>query len=325
MRNKISFTLLLSFFFFYSSLHALDLLTEYRLNGIQNIQKKMDQELAKKEYWGKYLKNIDTRFGYIEKYNNILTCDKSQSTLSLYTKDATQNYKLQNKYNAYTGKIKGDKLHEGDLKTPIGIYNITKKISKLDSFYGPMAFVTSYPNTYDKYKGKDGSGIWIHGLPTEQTRDEFTKGCIAINNENIQCLDRYIDTEKTILIINKEKIQENISKDTLADLLAALYKWRYAWIYNDIETYLSFYTPQFIRFDGMDIEKFTRYKTRIFNKGEQKEIVFKNINIIPYPNHKDLYKISFNEQYRSTSFSFNGDKVLIVKYMHNTMNIVTEK
>ncbi|CAI6147276.1 MAG: hypothetical protein SPLUMA1_SPLUMAMAG1_01934 [uncultured Sulfurimonas sp.] len=58
-----------------------------------------------------------------------------------------------------------DKIREGDLRTPIGVYKLVKKLSKVDSFYGPLAFATSYPNSYDKYLGKNGSGIWIHGLP----------------------------------------------------------------------------------------------------------------------------------------------------------------
>ena len=65
-----------------------------------------------------------------------------------------------------------------------------------------MAFVTSYPNSYDKYRGKNGYGIWIHGLPTEQEREEFTTGCIAIKNSNIESLEENIDIDKTIYIIN---------------------------------------------------------------------------------------------------------------------------
>ena len=323
MQNKL-FLLLFSTLISLN-LFANDILTDYRINGVANIQEKMDKELAQETYWENYLKNIDTRFGYIEKYDNVLTCNKSKSTLTLYAKDANNTYKLQKEYSAYTGKIKGDKRREGDLKTPIGVYNIIKKISKVDSFYGPMAFVTSYPNTYDKYQGKDGSGIWIHGLPTEQERDEFTKGCIAINNQSIECLDRHINIDKTILIIDKAEVKQDISKETLAKLLTQLYKWRYAWIYNDLNTYLSFYDKDFIRFDGMNLERFIKYKTRIFKKKEQKEIIFTQINVIPYPNSQDMYKISFKEQYKSNSFSFTGDKVLIVKFDGKSFKIITEK
>ncbi|MEN8303940.1 MAG: L,D-transpeptidase family protein [Campylobacterota bacterium] len=285
----------------------------------------MDNELTKIEYWNLQLKDLDTRFGYIESYSNILTCDKSSSTLTLYTKDNNASYRLQKQYNAYTGKVDGDKVKEGDLKTPVGIYDITKKISKLDSFYGPLAFVTSYPNTYDKYRGKNGSGIWIHGLPTEQERDEYTRGCIAIDNPSIECLDKNIEIDKTLLIINKEESKEETNKEVLSSILSELYSWRYSWIYNDITNYLDYYSPEFVRFDGMSYKRFLKYKERIFKKEEKKEIIFNNVNVLPYPNSSNIYKITFKEQYRSKSFEFVGDKVLIVKFDNNKIKILTER
>ncbi|WP_373036013.1 murein L,D-transpeptidase family protein [Sulfurimonas sp.] len=321
---KIIFLLLITL-----SLYSNDILTNYRINGIDNIEKQMDLELTKKEYWSNYIKDIDTTFGYIESYPNILTCNKEKSTLNLYRKDLNNTYSFKKEYSAYTGKIKGDKIKEGDLKTPIGIYQITKKLSKktnLDSFYGPLAFVTSYPNTYDKYRGKNGHGIWIHGLPTEQTRDEFTKGCIAIDNTNIECLNRNIDIDKTLLIINSNEVQKNISKETLATILSQLYLWRYYWLFDDIEGYLNFYSDEFLRFDGMNFNKFKNYKTRVFKKVEKKTIIFNDINVLPYPNTQDTYYITFKEFYKSDTFKFTGDKTLVVRIDENkTMKIVTEK
>ena len=324
MQNKIVF-FLVTMIIATLSLDATDILTQYRNNGLANIQKKMDSALASVEYWEKYLQDKNTQFGYLEKYQDILVCNKDASTLTLYIKNKNNIYKKAKEYSAYTGKLPGDKKHRGDLRTPIGIYTLVKKIEKVDSFYGPMAFVTSYPNSYDKYRGKDGSGIWIHGLPTDQKRNSFTKGCIAINNNSIECLDRHIDIKKTLLIINQGAIKTNISKKTLASLLAQLYTWRYAWVYSDVESYLSFYDPKFVRFDGMDIKRFRSYKTRIFKKKERKEIIFNNINVVPYPGAPDLYKISFHELYHSNSFHFEGDKILIAKFHKNHLKIVTEQ
>lgn len=311
------------------NVYAGDILTSYRNNGIADIEKQMDAELAKSEYWDKYLEDKDTTFGYIESYSNILTCDKSQSLLHLYSLDQNRSFKFKKTYNALTGKQKGDKIKEGDLRTPIGIYEITKKLSKdtkLDPFYGPLAFVTSYPNVYDSYRGKNGSGIWIHGLPLEESRDEFTRGCIAINNSNIECLDRNIDISKTLLIINDTEIKKSISKETLSLIMSQLFAWRHAWLYDDIKGYLGFYSTEFIRNDGMNIKDFTNYKTRIFKKVEKKTIIFNNINVLPYPNGPDVYQITFKEFYKSDTFEFNGDKTLIVKLNKNkNIQILTEK
>jgi murein L,D-transpeptidase YafK len=321
---KIIFILLITL-----SLYSDDVLTNYRINGIENIEKQMDLELTKKEYWDNYIKNIDTTFGYLESYPNVLTCNKEKSTLNLYIKDLNNAYIFKKEYSAYTGKVKGDKLKEGDLKTPIGIYQITKKLSRdtnLDSFYGPLAFVTSYPNTYDKYRGKNGHGIWIHGLPTEQSRDEFTKGCIAIDNKNIECLNKNINIDDTLLIINSNQVEKNISKETLSSILSQLYAWRYAWLYDDINSYIDFYSDEFIRFDGMNLKRFKKYKTRVFKKTEKKTIIFNNINVLPYPNAKKTYYIAFKEYYKSDTFKFTGDKTLVIKLdENNIMKIITER
>ena len=328
MQNK--FAALFLFFFlttFFSQLYASDikLLTQYRLNGIDGLEKKLDQELSKQNYWNNYLKNRDTKFGYIESYTNILVCNKSKSDLLVYVKDANNSYELRKNYSAFTGKIKGDKRTEGDLRTPIGVYNLVKKISNVDKFYGPLAFVTSYPNIYDKYEGKTGQGIWIHGVPAHEKRDSFTKGCIAIGNKCIRSLNNELDIKKTLLIINAQSNYKKVSKKELSKVLTQLYAWRYAWKYSNIEKYLSFYSPKFIRYDGMKLKEFKRYKKRIFAKNETKSIIFKQLNIIPYPMHKNTFKVTFNEFYKSNSVTFIGKKILIVKLEDSKMKIITEK
>lgn len=307
------------------NIYATDIVTEYRQNGLAGIEVKLDRALTEKSYWSRYLKNKDTSFGYIEGYPNILVCDKSKSNLTLYKK-ISNKYKKQTSYSAYTGKRKGDKKTEGDKKTPNGIYNIVKKIDKLDSFYGPMAFVTSYPNDYDKYLGKSGHGIWIHGLPTEQKRDTFTKGCIAINNEHIKCLNNEIDYSQTLLLIYPQKHKLGVSKKELSNILSQLYMWRYAWIYNDFNKYISFYDEStFKRADGKQFKWFKRYKTRIFKKNEDKKIIFNSISVIPYPNKKDVYQIVFDEFYQSNTFRFVGNKILMIKMKNKKMKIFMEK
>jgi len=307
-------------------LNANNDLTEYRFNGIKSIQKKMDFELTKLDYWSDYLKGIDTRFGYIESSLSILACSVNNSNIKLYKKDKNKKFVFNSEFNALTGKMKGDKKEEGDLKTPLGIYKLTKKIVKLDAFYGPMAFVTSYPNIYDKYKNKEGSGIWIHGLPEYEERDSFTKGCIAIDNNDIKSLDKKIKFENTLLIIDNKKVDNIVSKEILSHILSQLFEWRYAWINNDIDSYLSFYSKDFKRFDGVGINNFKQYKKRIFSKNEYKSIIFQNINVIPYPNAPRTYQVTFNEIYKSDSFNFKGDKILMVNIdMQSNINIIAEK
>ncbi len=76
----------------------------------------------------------------------------------------------------------------------------------------------------------------------------------------------------------------------------------------------------------MNFNRFKKYKSRIFKKIEKKTIIFNNINIVPYPDSKDIYQITFKEFYKSDTFKFTGDKTLLVRIdENNDMKIITER
>ena len=76
----------------------------------------------------------------------------------------------------------------------------------------------------------------------------------------------------------------------------------------------------------MKYDYFTKNKTRIFNKKEKKKIIFNDIDVIPYPNTNNTFQVTFKEFYTSSSFSFEGNKILIVKIdKDNNFKILTEK
>ena len=305
---------------------ASDLAGLYRTEGADALHRVLDRELTQREYWDALLAEQDTRFGYFENTSALLNCDKNSSTLKFFRRDENGTFRLQNSYGAYTGKANGDKLKEGDLKTPVGVYRLTEKLNKLDPFYGPMAFVTSYPNFYDRIRGKNGSGIWIHGLPADAKREPYTRGCIAIENGDLECLDRNLNYQQALLVID-QNLNIHVDKNALTAILAELFRWRYAWTYNDLETYLGFYGDDFVREDGMRIDAFRDYKTQIFSRNEEKEILFKNIAVIPYPgDDPNLYAVLFDEDYRTRFHTFNGKKGLIVRLKDgNRIQIVAEQ
>ena len=318
----------LVFFIFLSiSLYAeQNLLDLYQKEGSSAIEKVFDTQLSTKKYWNHKLQDMNTSFGYFESINYLLACDKSDASLKLYAKDKNNSFILDENFFAFIGEKKGDKQKEGDLKTPIGVYKLLKKLDNVDSFYGPLAFVTSYPNAYDKVQGKNGSGIWVHGLPLKQERDDYTKGCIAINNTNLKQIEGKINLHKALVYIDKKSFTKT-SKENLVSLLSNLYQWRQAWKENDIETYLSFYDANFKHSKGLNFKRFKRYKQRIFKKSETKRIFFTDINIIAYPmaGQEDVYLITFTEKYQSKSYTFNGEKELYVHLQNGKSTILAEK
>lgn len=310
---------------FITSLFSGEVMDLYRAGGMQAIQKEIDHGTGDTTYWESKLSQKDLRFGYYEATDTLLICGKDRASLNLYHKDQHERFTLLKSIPAFTGKYDGDKLNEGDRKTPIGIYTLTQKLSTVDPFYGPMAFVTSYPNLYDKIRGKNGSGIWIHGVPANGDRDSFTKGCIAINNDELTGLDQAIDYKNTLLLIDS-KLKEHTTLP-YASIISQLYKWRYAWKYNDLQSYLSFYDTTFVRFDGMEYYDFKMYKQRIFDKKESKEILFTNLNIIPYPGERaNLFMVTFDETYTSDKHNFSGQKTLMLLLNNDqSISIISEQ
>ena len=86
---------LLATLLFCVSLHATSIITEYRKNGVENIEKQLDFELTNIAYWSQTLKDLNTSFGYVESYNSILLCDKKNSTLKLYQQNKEKQFTLR--------------------------------------------------------------------------------------------------------------------------------------------------------------------------------------------------------------------------------------
>ncbi len=316
--------LLIILLFFNSFIYA-SLVEIYRSGGIDAVQKQLDKIIQTKSYWSKYLKNHDVKYGYYESIDSILVCNKSNKDLVLYKKD---NNKFNKSFSTsvFLGKANGDKQKEGDLKTPIGVYKLTNKLTKLDPFYGPLALVTSYPNLYDKVKNKSGSGIWIHGLPQDKKRDNFTKGCVALENEELKDLNSKINYKKSIILLSQKELK-TITTNDISNILSQIYIWKNAWQKGDIKKYLSFYNKDFKQTNGMDLQSFSKRKTRIFKKTNSKTIKLTNINISPYANiaKKALFKIVMDEDYKARYYKFKGKKELYIELKNNgNISILTE-
>ncbi|MEA3383538.1 MAG: L,D-transpeptidase family protein [Campylobacterota bacterium] len=301
---------------------SFDTIDTYRTQGIKEIERKIEQQLQKKEYWDYFLSSVNTSNGYYESIQYLMICQKDMKNIDLYD---TKTQKKIFYSSVFTGKENGDKKIEGDMKTPIGAYNLTRRLTNLDPYYGPLALTTNYPNIYDKAQGKTGHGIWIHGVPQDDKRDDFTQGCIALDNTKIKKLDTSINIDNSVLLITENSFPIT-TKDDISTILVNLYSWKSAWKNSDIDKYLSFYDEEFIKSDGKNLKSFSKYKTRVFNKNEKKTIKFKDINIIPYPNsnNKKLFKIVFNELYKTSSYTFNGKKSLYVELKEDKFYILTE-
>lgn len=114
--------------------------------------------------------------------------DKELQTLLLY-RGTPQGLELERTFACSTGAQGGEKVEEGDNKTPEGIYLFRKVLpgNRLPQIYGKMAITLDYPNPYDRLEGKGGDGIWVHATnePIRPYLPNKTRGCVVISNDDI--------------------------------------------------------------------------------------------------------------------------------------------
>jgi hypothetical protein len=112
---------------------------------------------------------------------------------------------LIREYYASSGKNGVFKQVEGDLRTPLGVYFVTRQIlpRRLPARYGTQALVLNYPNPYDRLLGRTGDGIWLHGVPGKvySRAPQTTDGCIALPNPYLEELSRFVAPQGTPIVI----------------------------------------------------------------------------------------------------------------------------
>lgn len=308
---------ILAFYFIcISALGASDLVKIYLNQGLDAVGVAIEKELTNKDFWLDEIGDRNISLGYYDDDVAIVLTNKTDKILRVYSY-SDGKIKQDFEQKAIITGLMGDKQVEGDLKTPVGFYELGRKFNPGDPYYGPFAFATTYPNLLDKVQGKTGGGIWIHGYPLDGTRlDEFkTRGCIALFNENLEEFAKVVQ-DKKVFAMTEEKEKVRAKKEDIAALLSDLFAWKLAWTDSDINTYLNFYDEkQFKRFDKMKFEQFASMKKSIFSRKEDKKIKFSDINISPYPNveNETMYRISFYEDYYTKNYQFKGDKILYVK------------
>jgi len=209
-----------------------------------------------------------------------------------------------------TGLLLGDKLKEGDLRTPEGVYFITSRLDGgLDwEQYGDLAFPLNFPNPVDIIKGKTGHGIWIHGRGNTITPYE-TKGCVALNTPDIRGLDTKLELRMPVVIGNRvslDKSPETIAREA-DEVVAATHAWAKAWE-SKSEAFFEFHDPQkFAISQGQPFSAFRNQKEGLFKKLPWILVAVEDVRAVAGPDYWVTYFIQF---YRSPSLISQGVKRL---------------
>lgn len=258
--------------------------------------------------------------------HHILIAEKSTHQLHLF-ENQNGNPKLVKTYQIATGKISGDKVREGDFKTPEGIYffndfmtkqQLLKKIGSEAKIYGAGAFISNYPNEIDKIFNKKGSGIWLHST-NDETRIEKgldSRGCVVMNNKDLIEVSKFIELNKTPFIItqNLEFLKKESHEAMKEELKNFIQSWTSSWKEKDIEKFMSHYDEEhFVDVKG-NFLKFKQYKKSVFSMPGNPKIEVNHVTIL---HEKDYAVITFIQNYQSQTLSDIGKKELYVKKNDN--------
>lgn len=254
--------------------------------------------------------------------HHILLAEKSTHLLHLF-KNNNGIPELVKSYQMTTGKRTGDKVVEGDLKTPEGIYSfvdfmthkeLMQKAGSQGVIYGAGAFVTDYPNPIDLNSGKGGSGIWLHSTNDETRIDKGldSKGCVVTANQDLIDSSKYIELNKTPIIIVQDLVYLNEKTHEMKrnEIKNTIDNWLSAWRAKDITKYIGFYSPAEFKDSKGNYNQYKAYKSAVFSNPGQPKIELDNFSITQTKNYA---VVTFTQKYQSNTINDTGKKTLFMK------------
>lgn len=248
-----------------------------------------------------------------EDQNHAVVVDTKQSRLYLYRNDKGRPVFVADWYISQ-GKAGAEKQREGDNKTPVGVYHVTSVMppEKLTDFYGKRAFPLNYPNEWDRMQGRNGYGIWLHGVP----RDTFARppkaseGCVVLANQDLDALSTYLQIGLTPVIISNgiEWLSLDDWQSERDTLKQAIEDWRRDWESRDVTRYLSHYSAKF-RSGTQDLQAWGKQKRDNTASKTWIKLELKNLSVLRNPgNTEELVMVSFEQDYRSSNLSDTAKK-----------------
>ncbi|MDE2105735.1 MAG: L,D-transpeptidase [Patescibacteria group bacterium] len=131
--------------------------------------------------------------------------DTGRSRLYLFVRNPQGELRLEANFYVTQGKSGADKRLAGDMRTPSGVYFITRKVGRrwLGPVYGNGAMPLNYPNAWDRYLGRTGGGIWLHGVQSGNYAQPplDSNGCVVLANPDLAALMQSVVPDLTPVVI----------------------------------------------------------------------------------------------------------------------------
>jgi murein L,D-transpeptidase YafK len=248
--------------------------------------------------------------------NHVFVVDKSKRTLIVW-EQSEKGYSKMKEINADFGKASGNKVSNGDHRTPEGIYFFSSYLekAKLDfrsyGIHDVKAFPMDYPNLFDRREGKTGSGIWLHTLPDDTPLSRGSRGCVVIRNNDFDEAMSLIKLNNTPIIVQDEiKYVSPKEIDTQRVLMVTwLKKWLEAWQSKNLDNYMSFFDKSF-HSKKMNYDQWRQYKSNLASTYGDIDISISEPRIVHF---RDEWIVQFIQKYKSDKYEDFGHKTLYIR------------
>jgi murein L,D-transpeptidase YafK len=252
-----------------------------------------------------------------------LIVDKSQQRLSVWEIRNGQPSIVES-YKCSTGENDGDKWVRDDRKTPEGVYFFCSVIDgrSLPAKYGLWAFTTDYPNFVDRRHGKSGDGIWLHGRDKPLNGKPDSNGCIALENQDLTKVSRFVRLQSTPLIVVDKLIMAPRSAilENERRVRGFLESWRSAWGSRDLDAYMAHYSNNF-QSGWFDFAAWKEKKRKLNQRYKTIRVKLGNMYIY---RQNGLITAIFTQLYTSDSFHSTGVKILYLSDTGGKLGVYAE-
>ena len=239
-----------------------------------------------------------------------IAIDASRSRLYLFENLASEasssererlpRLRLVGDYYISVGLSGIEKTVEGDKRTPLGVYYITSNLnpSNLPDLYGVGALPINYPNALDAQRGKTGSGIWLHGTPSDQfvRAPQASDGCVVLSNPDLERLLSTVQIRTTPVVIAPELhwVKPDALKTDREQFEAALEDWRHAKSQGDLNRLKDFYSERFQN-QGRDLAQWwPRMEDEVRGTGVR-ELQLKDLSLLRWRDREETMVVTFGE------------------------------
>ena len=232
---------------------------------------------------------------------NVLVVDTSRSRMYVYENQGGQ-LRFITDYYISQGRYGVNKSREGDQRTPIGVYYVNARIPgpKLPDFYGTGALPLNYPNEWDKRNGRSGSGIWLHGTPSDNfSRPPLSSdGCVVLANPDLQSLYSTAEVGKTVVVIS-DGIQFVNKTEWDKDRGSAgkfMDQWQQDMEATDADKVLANYSPAFRSNLGESLSTWFSRQQKSLNGARPSSVKVRDLSLYRYPGKDELIVSTFIQE-----------------------------